>query len=579
MILTAKEQIREYTEKGWWGDKTLIDLFLANVQSTPDAIAVVDPPNRAVLTVGDPLRLTYAELKEATDRLACALLDLGVGKDDIVMVQLPNVVELICVYLAAARIGAILSPLPVQYRRHELRQVIGLTEPKVFITTTKFEGFDYVEMVRGLLPEYPSVGHVIALGGELPPDVISLEGILNTPCDESRVDDYVAENPSTANDIYTICWTSGTETDPKGVPRSHNLWIAIAYATVDGADLEPGYTLLNPFPMVNMSSIGGMLYPWMMTGGKLVMHHPLDLAVFLQQIGAEEVNYTVVPPVLLNLLLLRPSLLENADLSHIKNIGSGSAPLSPWMVSQWQERFGIGILNFFGSNEGIAFVSDTNDIPDPAQRARYFPRFGVPDLEWSNRVAGMISTKLVDPTTGEIVTEPGVVGEVAIKGATVFPGYYKRPDLTEKAFDEDGYFYTGDLFAIAGEGGELNRYQFVGRLKDLIFRGGMKVAPEEIEYLLADHPKVAEVSVVGVPSAGRLGEESVCAVVVPKPDEEVILSDLVDFLKEKDVAAYKLPRKLVIFDSLPRNAVGKVLKREIRRRLMEPGEEREPVPA
>jgi acyl-CoA synthetase (AMP-forming)/AMP-acid ligase II len=243
------------------------------------------------------------------------------------------------------------------------------------------------------------------------------------------------------------------------------------------------------------------------------------------------------------------------------------------MVTQWQEEHGIGVVNFFGSNEGTALVSGPNDIPDPAERARYFPRLGVPGYEGAHRIADMIFTKLVDPTTKEVITEPGHSGELAIKGGTIFPGYYKRPELTEESFDDDGYFYTGDLFTIEeGEGGVLNRYGFAGRLKDLIVRGGMKIAPEEIEYLLADHPKIAEVSVVGVHDGRKLGEEVVCAVVVPKPDAgEVSLGEVVGFLKDKEVAAYKLPKKLVVFEGLPRNAVGKVLKREISAQLQEAG--------
>jgi acyl-CoA synthetase (AMP-forming)/AMP-acid ligase II len=566
MILATEQQIRDYTANGWWGADTLTDVFLRNVRATPDATAVVDPINRAEVTAGNPLRLTYAELAQRVDRLAAGLVRAGVQKDDVVMTQLPNIVELITSYLAVSRIGAIISPLPVQYRTHELRQVMTITAPKVFITTTNFGGFNYVEMVRGLLPEFPSVQTVIALGDELPDDVMSLPAILNTPHDPRKLDEYLQQTSVTANDCFTICWTSGTEAEPKGVPRSHNHWITIAYATVDGAELDPRCNLLNPFPMVNMSGIGGMLVPWLLTGGKLVMHQPLNLPVFLQQIGDEEINYTVAPPVLMNLLLLKPQLLANANLSSIKNIGSGSSPLTPWMVTQWKEQYGIDVLNFFGSNEGTSFVSAPVDIADPAERARFFPRYGVPGYTWSLRYADSISTKLVDPITKAVITEPGIPGEMAIKSPAVFVGYYNRPDLTAQAFDADGYFYTGDLFAIDGDGGQLNRYRFVGRWKDIIIRAGMKIAPEELEFLLQGNPKVADVAVLGVPDK-RVGEEQVIAVVVPQKDQTVTLSELHDFLKAKDIAAYKLPKKLVIMEALPRNPVGKTLKRVLKAKI------------
>ena len=226
------------------------------------------------------------------------------------------------------------------------------------------------------------------------------------------------------------------------------------------------------------------------------------------------------------------------------------------------------MLNFFGSNEGTSFVGAPVDIPDPAERARFFPRYGVPGYKWSLRYADGIFTKLVDPLTGEIITEPGTPGEMAIKSPAIFNGYYDRPEMTAKVFDDEGYFYTGDLFAIDGEGGELNRYRFVGRLKDIIIRAGMKIAPEELENLLAEFPKVAEVAVLGVPDR-RIGEEQVFIVAVPKPEEKPTLSEIVDFLKTKDIAAYKMPKKLVTVAALPRNPVGKILKRVLKDKIVE----------
>jgi acyl-CoA synthetase (AMP-forming)/AMP-acid ligase II len=564
MRVATPEQIEHYTRRGWWGTDTLSDLFRRNVHAHPDTVALVDAANRSEFTNGAFARLTYAELQTAVDRLALGLLRQGVGKDDVVMVQLPNIVELVEVYLAVARIGAIISPIPVQYRTHELRQVLAIARPKAFITTTHFMGTNYIEMLQSVLPEFPYIQVVIALGDDLPDGVISFRALLSQPHDLAELETYCQSHPADANECFTICWTSGTEAEPKGVPRSHNHWITIAYVTVDGAKLQAGCTLLNPFPLINMSAIAGMLVPWLLTGGKMVMHQPLNLAVFLQQIGEERINYTVAPPVLMNLLLLKPALLANADLSSIQCIGSGSAPLTPWMTTQWKEQYGIDILNFFGSNEGTSFVAAPVDIPDPAERALYFPRYGLSGVKWSLRYADGIQTKLIDPVTREVITEAAISGELAIKSPAVFNGYYDRPEMTAKAFDADGYFYTGDLFAIDGE--HANRYRFVGRLKDIIIRAGMKIAPEELENLLMAHPKVAEVAVLGVPDR-RIGEEQVHVVVVPKPEMQPTLSELVDFLKTKDLAAYKMPKKLFIVAALPRNPVGKVLKRTLKDKI------------
>ena len=565
MILDSPERIADYTAAGWWGSDTIDDLFRRAVAAHPERTALVDPPNRADLTIGEPTRWTYAELSLRVERLAAALAGAGVGRDDVVMVQLPNIVELPLVYLAAARIGAIVSPLPVQYRSHELRHTMGVVEPTVFITTTRFAGHDHVEMVREIWN-----GTVISLGEA--DAVASLSEILETPVDAS-----VQADGGTANDILTVCWTSGTEAEPKGVPRSHNQWISIAYATTDGAQLTDGAVMLNPFPMVNMSGIGGMFVPWLQVSGTLVMHHPLSLPVFLAQVGAEKVSYTVAPPILLNMLLANEALLSAADISSLRVIGSGSAPLSAGMVLGWKERHGIDVLNLFGSNEGVALIGDPRTVPDPAERAVYFPRFGGAGLpagnEWSNRAARGMETRLLDPLTGEMVESAEVPGELAFRGPTLFPGYYRRPEMTARAFTADGFYRTGDLFAMAGD--RADRMRFVGRARDLIIRGGMKIAPEELESLIVQHPAVAEVAVVGVADPRLEGEQRVCAAVVTRPDPSggdgarlpLSLAELRRFLTELGVAAYKIPRSLEVMAALPRNPVGKILKAELRARF------------
>ncbi|HQZ21570.1 MAG TPA: class I adenylate-forming enzyme family protein [Thermoflexales bacterium] len=563
MLATHQTHVNTYTAQGWWGTQTLADLFEQNAAACPNDIALTDPPNRPDLTVGAPQRLTYAQLKTQVDNLAWAFLQNGIGKDDIIVVQLPNIAELVVVYLASAKMGAIVSPVPVQYRTHELKQILALTEASAFITVSHFGGFNFVEMAQSLQTRYPTLKRVIALADAPLAGVLSLSEMIHRPCDATALEKAIAQNPPRANDVFTICWTSGTESDPKGVPRSHNHWISIAFASVDGAKLSQGDALLNPFPLVNMSAIGGMLTPWLLTRGKFALHHPLSLPVFLAQISSEKINYTVAPPMLMNMLLRNPALLANADLSHIKSIGSGSAPLSPWMVSQWHEKYGISVLNLFGSNEGCSFCSGPDEIPDPAERARFFPRWGADGVASTNRGARGMKSKLVDPLTRETITQSGVVGEMAISGPNVFDGYFRRPDLTEKSFDSDGYFLTGDLFAIDGAADALNRYRFVGRLKDLIIRGGMKIAAEELENLLVEHPKVQDVAIIGLPSA-RDEDEVVCAVIVPKKDQTITLTDLNEFLREKDLAAFKLPKKMVILEALPRNPVGKILKRNLK---------------
>ncbi len=567
MILASEEKIRAFTDKGWWGTTTFDTLFRANVERHPQAIAVVDPLNRAEITDGEPKRVTYVELETMVNRLASTLLSQGLRQDDIIGVQLPNIVELVAVYLAAARLGLIVTPFPVQYREFELEQMLSFVEAKAFLTAGRIGPQQHAAMLVGLNPKLPNLEKILAFGDNLPEGVIGLNELLAQEADPTLLDAYLKEISPTANDVFTICWTSGTEGRPKGVPRTANEWLISAYGTVDGAELVEGCVMLNPFPMVNMAGIGGMLIPWLLTGGKLVQHHPLSLPVFMKQIAVEKIEYTVAPPALLNMLLQNEALLANADLSSIKTIGSGSAPLSPWMVKTWQERFGIRVINYFGSNEGATIVSGPQEMSDPEKRALYFPRFGVEGFGWTARVAQRMQSKLVDLATRAEITEAGQPGELLLKGASVFPGYYNAPDLTARVFDDDGFFHTGDMFELAGDGDDLRYYHYVGRSKDLIIRGGMNISPEEIETLIQGHPAVAEVAVVGYPDK-NMGER-VCACVVVRPGQEITLEGLSEFLKEKKIAVFKLPEKLLIMPALPRNPVGKLLKDPLRQQVQD----------
>ena len=203
-------------------------------------------------------------------------------------------------------------------------------------------------------------------------------------------------------------------------------------------------------------------------------------------------------------------------------------------------------------------------MPDPADRARYFPRAGVDGFDWSVSTTRKIRTKLVDPTTDEEISKRDQIGELRFEGPTIFSGYYRAPELDATAFDRDGYYRTGDLFRIAGE--RMQWYEFAGRAKDIVNRGGMKISSEEIENLLAGHPAIQEAAIIGIADEA-LGER-VCAVIAMRNGARVELSELVAYLRDQArVAAYKLPERLEIVSALPRNAVGKVLKRELRQQF------------
>lgn len=557
MQTTPQQRIDELTSRGWWGEQTLLDLFDSAVAAAPDHPALIDQFNRSDFTDGEARRLTFKELGDAVARVASAFHAAGIRQEHTIVVQLPNIAELPVMYLALARLGAIISPVPVQYGPFELAKARELLEPAAFVSLSNFKGKNYAADHGNVFSDSCKL---FAFGGNTPDGFTPLS-LTEGPAGSDDYASYVDSIDVSANDILSICWTSGTTGQPKGVPRSHNMWMASGRGAHDVADMRDGEAILNPFPMVNMAAIGGFLFPWLMRGATLVLHHPLDLPVFLKQIELEKIAYTIAPPAVLNMLLKQRELLDSIDMSSLRAIGSGSAPLSEWMVAEWQNEFDIAILNIFGSNEGICLASDQYDLPDPADRARYFPRFGVEEYEWRNRAGAENITRLVDLQTGQTVTGPGMQGEMEIHGATVFDGYFKSPEANAEVFTDDGYFRTGDVFEIVGEGDEARFYKFVGRCKDIIVRGGVNISPDEIDSLLAGHPKVAEAAVVGYED--EIMGERIGAAIVPKPGETVTLEDLTGYLRGKGLAVFKLPEALRCVDEIPHNAVGKVLRRDL----------------
>ncbi|MEV4317278.1 class I adenylate-forming enzyme family protein [Actinocrispum sp. NPDC049592] len=527
MGLHPAGRVADYTARGWWRADTIDSLLRARTAERPDRPAIVDAPNKPAFSDLPVRRLTFAELDAEVNRIAAALQRHAIQPGDVVGLQMPNSVELVASLLAVIRIGAVASPLPVQYREHELSLLPKLADFKAIVTA---------------FPERLGGHEMTVLGfGEVPEGVVALD---NEPPAEPE------PHPLDPNDCVTICWTSGTESTPKGVPRTHYDWLAIAEPCAKAPELTADDVLLNPFPVINMAALGGTVIPWLRTGCVFALHHPFDLPTFLGQLASERVTYTLAPPALLTMLLHNEKLMSTVDISSVRAIGSGSAPLPEAMVRGWQERHGIAIINFFGSNEGVALLSAPAQFPDPELRARYFPRRGFPGT----------SLKLAD-AAGKEITEPGVPGELRIKGPTVFAGYL--PGTGGDPFDADGYFSTGDVFEIAGDDGQYLRY--VDRAKDIIIRGGMNIAPAELENLLQSHPSVADVAVIGVPDP-VLGERT-CAVVVAAPGTEPTADELLEYLRGRRIASFKLPERFEFTDALPRNPVGKILKRELRQAL------------
>ncbi|NMM87483.1 2,3-dihydroxybenzoate-AMP ligase [Rhodococcus sp. SRB_17] len=561
MRLHPQTTVDEYTRAGLWGQDTWDVLLAKNVAAQPDAISIVDPANRDAITDGPPRELTWAELSDLVDRLAVTLLDAGIGIDDVVGVQLPNSVELSAALLAITSIGAIASPLPVQYREYELEQLAELAKFRAFVTVSRVGSHRLVDSAVTVKSSVPGLTTVFAFGDNLPAGAVDMGAASAEVTDFSALREHRATFTADPNDCVTICWTSGTESTPKAVPRCPNDWYGSAMGSVSAAALTRDDVLLNPFPMVNMAGIAGMFLPWLMTGATLVQHHPFDAPTFFGQLMQRKVTYTVAPPALLTRALASDAASAGV-FDSVRVIGSGSAPLSPHMIGEYKERFDIEINNCFGSNEGTCLVGDQVTVPELGRRAVYFPRFGSPDHTWDNTASLGMDNRLVDLATEEEITTAGVPGELRIKGPQVFSGYLAGT-ASSSPFDKQGYFATGDIFQyVADETGDLRYLQYVDRAKDLIVRGGMNISPAELESMLAGHPAVAEAAVIGIPDT-EMGER-VAAVIVASGDVDPTLEDILSFLRAQNIAAYKLPESLTVLDELPRNPVGKVAKRDLR---------------
>ncbi len=570
MILVSQEKIDQYVSQGWWGVQTLGELFINTAVQQPNQFAVADPPNRQALCGSPPQRWSWGELMDQVGRMAAFLHAQGLRKDDVIILQLPNIVEMHAIYLACAISGIIVSPVPMQYRAHELSHVCETSGARMAFTTLRLGHHQMAQHWVDHAQKFKKIETVWTLSAEKsaawPDQVAVWEAALAQvqPWCAEKLRTHMREIGLTADDVFTICWTSGTEARPKGVPRSHNEWLIVGQSVMDAGQMQPGCQMVIPFPFVNMAGISTSLIAWLMTAGGLHHHHPFDVDVFIAQLRENPTDYTVAAPMVLSMLLKAPEKLEGVNLQRLRRVGSGGGPLAGWLVEQFGERFGIEVVNYFGSNEGAALSSTPQDIPSRDHRARYFPRFGVPGFDWSIRNAKRVKTRLVDLDSDSDIVGPGRVGELRFKGPTIFSGYFGAEALTAAAFDEQGYYRSGDLFEIAGDHHQY--YRFCGRYKDIVIRGGMNISCEEVENLLLGHPKVREVAVVGYPD-DMLGER-VCAVVVPQAGALVALSELTAFLRDQaDVAAFKWPEKLVLLNELPRNPMGKILKRELRQHL------------
>ncbi len=575
MILDRPADIERWREAGWWGTTTIDALFRACVAAHPQRLALVDAPNRAAFAFGTPHRLTFAEADAYVDRLAATLFEAGVRKDAVVLVQLPNIIEIALAFLACARLGAIVSPIMMAYGERDLRRMVAHLTPAAILTLAEFKETRPAYVAAGVVDARADDRGdrpipILAFGEGDVPGVTYIAGLEQLTGDVATLGRYLDSIVIDANEIVTMHWTSGTTGDPKCVPRNHNTWHATGGCCTDSGGLQPGERILAPMQMVHTAGFSGLLMPWLETQGMLALHQPFDMNVFLDQLESERINHTVMAPAMLN-ALLKANTLDDRDVSSIRSILCGSAPLDPWMITGFKERYGIEIVNAFGSTEGMTFVCGPTITTDPYRRARFYPRFrGLTAADkasnWGLRIAPVVETRLCDLATGLEIDTPKQPGELLFRSPALFPGYWTAEHVLDRRdFDADGFFRAGEIFEIAGEGDDAFFYHYIDRLKDVINRGGVKIPVGELEAAIQDHPSVSEAVAIGCPDE-ILGER-ICAVVALRPGATLTLEELVQHLGEKAIPRFMRPERLEFVTELPRNPTGKPLKRELARQL------------
>jgi len=543
MILHSPSVIDSFVSKGHWGDQTLLDRLAQHVADVPDRVSVVDTPDRAELIGTPATSVTWKQFGAAVDAIATGLLHQGLQKDEVVVAQLPNVWELIALYFAVARAGGVLSPIAMQWRDSELRNVAEVSQARRYIGVRSFKGFDHIGMAQRVGYQTLTLADITEMAGQTADPAL------------------LASVKISANDIFSLCWSSGTESHAKGCPMSHNNWQFQMRLIPAVVGIQEGDRVLAPAPMVNMTGAVAWM-SWLSGRGTLILHHPVNVELLIRQMLTENVQFTILVPAILNMVLKLPNV-DSLDLSSIRSIATGSAPPSRWSMEEFKHRWNIEICNLWGQTEGTGLIAGPLDVPEFGKRSENFPWWGRGGLEWPSNVAGL-EAKLLDESDKEC-TEPGQVGELVYRGPNVFAGYYRRPDLAANSFTADGFFRTGDYFIVRDD----RHIGFFDRKKDIIIRGGFNISAAEVENLVLTHPGVLEAAAVAVPDE-IMGEKTCVYVVARNPAQPPTLDDVVTHLKQIGVAVYKLPESIEYIDAIPRNPVGKILKAQLRQRLPKP---------
>jgi acyl-CoA synthetase (AMP-forming)/AMP-acid ligase II len=499
-------------------------------------------PDRPFLLFGDR-RLTYGQVDKRASSLAAALHELGIEKNDRIAIDLPNWPEFIISMFAVSKLGAVMVPLNPRYTVPELQYMLRHSEATVVISAELFQGIDYLQLFEGFLTSLPDFQYLVTVGeAELWYDdrIYQFEDLLSSG--EGRDVPAVDINP--VEDPFAILYTSGTMGKPKGVALTHANLIATAAETVDSIQLSPADVVYGVATVFHVFGIGPGVIGTALAGASLVLQEQFDPADALDLIEKHRVTvHYGVPTVYVT--EIREMERRRRDLSTLRTGIVAGAPIGDDLVRRIREDLCPNLCVAYSLTETASTVSMTR-LDDQAQKQIYTVGRPLPGTD----------VRVLD-LDGSVLPEESL-GEIAVRGPGVMKGYYRQPGETAQAFDDDGYFLTGDL-GILDEDGYIH---IVGRRKELIIRGGFNVYPREVEDRLHAHPAVLDVAVVGLPHE-VLGEV-VCACILPVEGAIVTGEEIKDWCRST-LADYKVPDLVRFFDSFPLTGSGKVRRIELAR--------------
>jgi 2,3-dihydroxybenzoate-AMP ligase len=525
------EYAKRYREKGYWRGRSLAEEFAPLFERYADRIAVVDRGKQ----------YTYAEIDRASDRLALNLLDAGLAPLDRVVVQLPNVVEFVFLHFALQKIGCIPIAALATHRFLEVSQFAKLSGAAACVTPDRHGDFDFAEMVRRVRGETPSVKLGIVLG-EAPAGFFSLSDLISREPKTRLARLRALKIDPTEPTIFQL--SGGTTGVPKLIPRTHNDYAYNSRLAVEVCGVTGDSVLLLALPIAhNLPLACPGLQGYMLQGAKVVLSastKPEDLFKLIEQ---HRVTHLKVVPALLIRLINDPAIGQY-DLSSLRVIQSGGQRMQPEVRMRTKQLIpSVTVQENFGMSEGMLFFVRLDDPEDVRMETCGRP------LSPEDEV------RLVDEEGREVA--PGEVGELTCRGPYTLRGYYGVPEYNARQFTPEGFYRSGDLMRLHPSG----NYVVEGRKKDLINRGGEKISAEEIENLILAHPAVQNIACVPMPDP-NLGEK-MCACVVPKKGRSLDLQELVEFLKNKEIAKFKLPERLELLPDFPVSTFGKVSKKAL----------------